>query len=117
MPRDEAPHALAVGDRSPLLIGAAVVGPELDLCSIGGRLPGNVPALVRGVAVDDAEEAAAGRDELPLRVRLRRGARPLLDGSAVDGSPVLGVDTVLARRVHDAVPRVGGWEGFVLVVV
>src|SRR3954464_9175815 len=106
MPSDEAPHALAVGDRPPLLVGAAGTGPELDLRSIGGRLPGDVPALVGGVAVDDPEEAAAGRDELPLGVRLRVRARPLLHGRAVDGAPVLGVDTVLARRVHDAVPRV-----------
>src|SRR4051812_38413968 len=103
----EAPHALAVGNRTPLLIGAAVVGPEVDLRSAGGGLPGDVPALVGGVAVDDPEEAAAGRDELPLGVRLGVRAGPLLDGRAGEGSPVLGVDTVLARGVHDAVPRVG----------
>src|SRR3954447_22263985 len=102
----EAPHALAVGDRAPLLIGAAVVGPEVDLGSVGSGLPGDVPALVGGVAVDDPEEAAAGRDELPLGLRLGVRARPLLDRSAVDGTPVLGVDTGLAGRVHDAVPRV-----------
>src|SRR3954447_13575001 len=107
MPGDEAPHALAVGHRAPLLIGAAGVGPELDLGSVGSGLPGDVPALVGGVAVDDAEEAAAGRDELPLSVRLGVRACPLLDRSTVDGAPVLGVDTVLARGVHDAVPRVG----------
>src|SRR3954451_21964687 len=107
MPSDEAPDALAVGDRAPLLVGSAGIGPELDLRSIGSGLPGGVPALVRGVAVDDPEEAAAGGDELPLGVRLGVRARPLLDGCAVDGAPVRGVDTVLARRVHDAVPRVG----------
>src|SRR3954467_11068909 len=107
MPSDEAPDALAVGDRPPLLVGAAGIGPELDLRSIGTGLAGDVPALVRGVAVDDPEEAAAGGNELPLGIRLGVRARPLLDGRAVDGTPVHGVNAVLARRVHDAVPGIG----------